>query len=229
MKMPTLLELLKAGVHFGHSHSKWHPKMASYIYTTRNTIHIIDLEKTVQKLKEALEFIKDLASKKSVILFVGLKPTVEKIVKAKAEEAGMPYVVERWIGGTLTNFSTVKKLIEKLEKLEKDKSSGEFSKYTKKEQLKFEQEIKKLTDMVGGIRSLEKLPEALFIVDCKKAKVAIEEARRMKIPTVAIVDTNVNPEKITWPIPANDDSVKSVKLIMGLIVEAIKEGVGRSK
>jgi small subunit ribosomal protein S2 len=224
MKIPALLELLKAGVHFGHRHSKWHPKMAPYIYTTKNTVHIIDLEKTAEKLKEALEFLKDLVKKDGVVLFVGLKPTVEKVVKQKAEEAKMPYAVERWIGGTLTNFSVIKKLIEKLEKLEKDKAAGEMAKYTKKEQVEFNREIARLLKMVGGIRSLKKLPEALFIVDCKKAKIAIQEARRIKIPIVALVDTNVNPEEIDWPIPANDDSVKSVRLITGLVTEAIKEG-----
>ena len=226
MKIPTLLELLEAGVHFGHRYSKWHPKMAPYIYTTKNTVHIIDLEKTVEKLKEALEFLKDLVKKDGKVLFVGLKPTIEKIIKEKAEEAKMPYVTERWLGGTLTNFSIIKKLIEKLEKFEKDKAAGEFSKYTKKEQLEFDREIERLLKMIGGIRSLKKNPDALFIVDCKKAKTAIREAKRMKIPVVALVDTNVNPEDANWPIPANDDSIKSVKMITGLVVEAIKEGEG---
>lgn len=224
MKIPTLLELLKAGVHFGHCHSKWHPKMAPYIYTIQNTVHIIDLEKTTEKLKEALEFLKDLVKKDGVVLFLGLKPTVEKIVKQTAEEVKMPYVTERWIGGTLTNFSVIRKLMEKLDKLEKDKDSGELAKYTKKEQIEFDREIERLLKMVGGIRSLKKTPDVLFIVDCKKAKTAIQEARRKKIPTIAITDTNVNPEKIDYPIPGNDDSIKSVRLITGLVVEAIKRG-----
>lgn len=222
IKIPTSLELLKAGVHFGHRHSKWHPKMAPYIYTTKNTVHIIDLEKTVEKLKEALEFLRDLAKKGGVILFVGLKETIAKIIREKAEEVKMPYVTERWIGGTLTNFSVIKKLIDKLDRLEKDKAAGKMAKYTKKEQIEFDREIARLLKMVGGIRSLEKIPDAIFIADCKKAKTVIREARRVKIPLVAIVDTNANPEEIDWPIPGNDDSIKSVKLITGLVAEAIK-------
>ncbi len=223
-KIPSSMELLKAGVHFGHHHSKWHPKMAPYIFATKNAVHIIDLEKTVEKLKEALEFLKDIAEKDGKILFVGLKPTIEKIIRQKAEEIKMPYASERWVGGILTNFSVIKKLIEKVDKLEKDKASGELAKYTKKEQIGFDREIVRLLKMIGGIRYLEKLPEAIFIADCKKAKTVIREARRMKIPLIAIVDTNVNPEGIDWPIPANDDSIKSVKMIVGLVAEAIKEG-----
>lgn len=224
MRLPTILELFKAGVHFGHIHSKWHPKMAPYIYTTKDTVHIIDLEKTIEKLKEALDYLKDLRKREGVILFIGLKPQIEEIIKEKAKEIKMPYVIERWIGGTLTNFSVIRGLIEKLEKLEKEKASGEFSKYTKKEQMQLDQKINKLLKIVEGIRNLKKLPEALFIIDCKKAKTAIQEAKRMAIPIVAMVDTNVNPENIAWPIPANDDSIKSVKMIVDLVTEAIKEG-----
>lgn len=229
MKIPSLLEMIKAGVHFGHRVSKWHPKMKPYIFTARNTVHIIDLEKTVEKLKEALEFVKKIAEEGGTILIVGTKKSIREIVKKWAIECKMPYVTESWIGGTLTNFFTIYKLVEKLKHLEAEKEKGELEKYTKKEQLEFDREIKRLDEMVGGIRDLEGLPQALYIVDLKEEKTALREAQRKGIPVVAMVDTNVNPENVDFPIPANDDAIKSVEMMTRLVKEAVEEGQASGK
>ena len=223
-KIPTLLELIKAGVHLGHQTSKWHPKMESYIYTVRDGIHIIDLEKTVEGLKGALEFIENIASKGEKILFLGTKPQAKKIIKKEAEKAGMPYLIEKWIGGTFTNFPVISGMIKNLKDLEEKEKSGELKKYPKKERIKFEKEIKRLERIVGGIKDLERLPKAIFIVDLKKEKTAVIEARKKKIPIIAICDTNSNPELVDWPIPANDDAIKSLEIIIGLVSQAILEG-----
>lgn len=223
-QIPELLELLKSGLHFGHQASRWHPKMAPFIFTVRNGIHIINLEKTTEKLAEAFNFIQEIIKKDGLILFLGTKPQAQEIIKEAALAVGMPYATNRWIGGTLTNFSQIKRLIEKYNNLKTQKESGELSKYTKKEQSLFDKEIKHLEEIVGGMANLKKLPDAIFIVDVKHESTAVAEAMKKKVPSIAICDTNSNPELITYPIPANDDGVKSIELIIGLVVEAIKEG-----
>lgn len=225
MREVTLLEMLQKGVHFGHQESRWHPKMKPYIFTSRNGIHIIDLEKTQAKLAEAAAFLKGIAKRGGVVLFVGTKRQAKDIVRSAAESVGMPSVTERWIGGLLTNFETIIKSTRKFKSLESQAASGEFAKYTKKEQLEFRREIERLRELVGGIVSLERLPDAVFFVDLRKEKTALAEARKMKVPTVAIADTNTNPEAVAYPIPANDDATKSIDLIVNLMAEAIREGL----
>ncbi|MBU1036590.1 30S ribosomal protein S2 [Patescibacteria group bacterium] len=226
-KIPELVELLKSGVHFGHHVSKRDPKMTPYIYTDRNQIHIIDLEMTVEKLKEALDFLTKVAATGGVVLFVASKNQARALIEKYAKECNMPYVNYRWLGGTFTNLSNILKLIKKLKTLEQKKVSGELEKYTKKEQLEFQKVIVKLNELVGGIKGMEKLPAAIYVVDIKKEKTAVTEASKKGVPIVAMVDTNVNPEKVDYPIPANDDAAKSIELITALVAEAIKEG--RSK
>ncbi|MGB9637531.1 MAG: 30S ribosomal protein S2, partial [Microgenomates group bacterium] len=208
---------------------KRHPKMAPYIQTVKNTIHLINLEKTRQKLTEALNFISDLSTKDGIIIFVGTKPTAKNIIKKYAEMVEMPYVNERWLGGTLTNFQTISALIEKFKRMLKEREEGEWQKYTKKERLDLERELNRLEKMVGGIRNLNRLPDALYIVDIITEATAVREAKRKKLPVIAIVDTNANPEDVTYPIPANDDASKSIELITSLVTEAIKEGREKRK
>ena len=224
MKEITLVEMLKAGVHFGHQKSRWHPKMKPYIYTARNGIYIIDLEKTKEQLEKALTFVNDIAKKGGVILFIGAKRQAKLIVKKYAESVNMPYVIDRWIGGTFTNHETIQKLINKYKELVKKNESGGFSHYTKKERLKIEEKIDNLKKVVGGITGLTKLPEAVFILDLKQDRTAVKEAKKRGIPIVGVVDTNVSPEDIDYPIPANDDATKSIELMTSLITEAIAEG-----
>ncbi len=218
-------DLLKTGAHFGHKISKWHPNMAPYIYTSRNEIHIIDLSKTVDMLAKAVEFIQDEASKGKTVLLVGTKKSMKNIIKDIAEEAGIPYVNERWLGGTITNFSTIRQLVDKLVSLENRKNDPDYeTKYTKKERLVHDREIAKINNMVGGIRNLKKIPDVLYIIDVKSEKTAVKEANKRDIPVVAITDTNVDLTLVDYPIPANDDSIKTVRLITETIVEAIKAG-----
>jgi len=223
-KIPELVELLKAGVHFGHQSSKRYPKMGQYIHTTRNRISIIDLEQTGKKLQAALDFVSKIASHGGTILFISSKKQAKEIIKNAAINCGMPYVNSRWLGGTFTNFGNVIKLTKKLKSLEEKERSGELEKYTKKEQLDFQKDITRLNDLVGGIKDLTKLPEAVFVVDIKKEKSAVAEANKKNVPIVAMVDTNVNPEKVQYPIPANDDAVKSIEIICQTMSEAIVEG-----
>ncbi|MFH0819467.1 MAG: 30S ribosomal protein S2 [bacterium] len=222
-QIPEMSELLKAGLHFGHQTARWHPKMKSYIFTVRNGIHIIDLEKTSEKLEEALTFVKKVVKNNGVILFLGTKPQAQEIVKNAALAAKMPYSINHWIGGNLTNFSQIKRLIEKYNSLKAKKESGELVKYTKKEQSLFDKEIERLEQMVGGMANLKKLPDAIFIIDTKQENTAVKEANRKKVPIIAICDTNSNPDLIDYPIPANDDGIKSIELIVNLVAETIKE------
>lgn len=223
-KIPTLKEMLKSGVHFGHQVSKRHPQMEPYIFTAKNGIHIINLEKTQKKLEKALDFVKETTAKGGIVLFLGTKKQAQNIVKKYAQECGMPYVVERWLGGTLTNFSIILKLLNKFNDLKQKQESGELEKYTKKEQLEFSREIEKLEKIVGGIKDLKKIPEAVYVVDIKREKTAVREAKKKKVDIVSICDTNVNPRGIDYIIPANDDATKSIELITGLMAEAVKEG-----
>lgn len=222
--IPSLLDLLKAGAHFGHRPSKRYPKMDPYLYNIKDNVDIINLEKTQEKLKEALEFVEKIAKADGTILFVSTKRQAKPIIKKYAESLGLPYVIERWVGGTFTNLPNILKLINKLKNLENKKLSGELKKYTKKEQLDFDQEIKRLEMLIGGIRNLTKLPEAVYLIDLKKEKTALVEARKTKVPIIAVCDSNVNPTKVTYPIPSNDDASKTIELVTSLIAEAISEG-----
>lgn len=225
MREVTLVDMLKAGVHFGHQQSRWHPKMRPYIFTARNSIYIIDLEKTKAKLEEALVFVRETVKAGGSILYIGSKRQARAIVKQYAESVGMPFVIERWIGGTFTNYETIRKLIKKYKDMQAQRERGELQKYTKKERLKIEEEIDKMKKVVGGIAELGSLPAAVFIVDLKQDRTAVREAKKRGIPIVAMVDTNVSPEGITYPIPANDDATKSIELITSLITEAIRDGL----
>ena len=220
----SLIELLKSGVHFGHQQSRWHPKMKQFIFTERSGVHIIDLEKTRTKLNEALAYAQDLSSRGGIIVFIGTKKQAQSIVKRHAEACGSPYVINRWIGGLLTNFTIIKKMIDRLLDLTKKQASGDLDKYTKKEQSEFNKEIIRLQTLVGGISELRKIPDAVFVVDLKIEKTAIREAQRKGIPIIALADTNTDPSKVTYPIPANDDATKSIDLITGLLAQSILAG-----
>jgi small subunit ribosomal protein S2 len=214
-------EMAKAGLHFGHKTSKVHPKMFPYIFGVRNTIHIIDLEKTKEKLKEALNFIQKLIKEKKIILVVGTKIQFRELVKEFANQFNFPYVNYRWLGGIFTNFDVMKKRAEYLKELEEKKEKGEFEKYTKKEKMILEKKLKRLKEKFEGIKNLEKLPDAVLILDMEKEKLAVKEARKMGIKIIAISHTNVDPTLADFPIPANDDSISSVSYILGKIKEAI--------
>lgn len=224
VKLPTLLEMLQAGVHFGHKESRWHPKMKPFIFGGRNGIHIIDLEKTRSQLERALEYVRDTVARGGIVLFVGTKHQARDIIKREAEACGAPYVYGRWLGGTLTNFSEIMTLIRRYNDLAARKATGALAKYTKKEQARFAEEIEDMEAKVGGIKSIIRPPDALFVVDLRKEKTAVAEAQVKKIPIVALVDTNVNPELAAYPIPSNDDAVKTVEMMVRLVAEAVKEG-----
>lgn len=222
--IPSLLEMLEAGVHFGHQKSRWHPKMAQYLFGVRNGVHVIDLEKTVEALETSLDYVKTLTSKGKVILFVGTKRQAREVIKAAAESCGMPFLTERWIGGLITNFDEFKRRMKKYKGLKEMFATGEIEKYTKKEQVSFKKEIEKMDKYLAGLVNLEKVPDALYIADLRVEKTALMEAQRMNVPIVAVCDSNVDPTKVDHPIPANDDAVNSIKLIAGLVSEAVKEG-----
>jgi len=216
-------KMLEAGLHFGHRASRCHPRMKPYIFGVRNTVHIIDLEKTVQKFEEALGFIQELVSKDKVLLIVGTKIQAKGLVKEMAESLDLPYVSERWVGGTLTNFEVIKKRVDYFKDLERKKAEKELEKYTKKERMKLDEEIKDLELKFGGIKKLEKIPDAIFVLDMKKDNVAIREARKKEIKIIGVADTNVNPDFADYPIPASDDSISSIKYILDKFAEVIKK------
>jgi small subunit ribosomal protein S2 len=222
--IPSLEEMLKAGMHFGHQAQRWHPKMEPYIYAERGGIHIIDLEETQNLLKEALEYVKGIASRGGLILFVGTKHQAQEAVAKEAARCGMPFVFERWLGGTLTNFGEIKKLIRRLKTLKDQRDRGELKKYTKKEQLWLSREIDELEVKVGGVQNLERLPEAVLVFDMRGDKTAVLEAKTVNIPVIAVCDTNINPDKANYIIPANDDSTKSLAMIARLMADAAIEG-----
>jgi len=223
-KLPTLEELLKAGAHFGHQTSKWHPKMKKFIFGERNGIHIINLEETQKALDEAMAFVKKTALRGGVILFVGTKKQASKLVEEAAKSCGMPYVIKRWLGGTLTNFTSISQVLRRFKDMRRRQEKGELGKYTKFEQLKFGEQIKLMDEKVGGIQELNRVPDAVFIMDIRKDKTALEEARRRGVKIIAICDTNVDPSDVDFPIPCNDDAVKAITLVVNLIAQAIKEG-----
>lgn len=223
-KEETLIKkMAEAGVHFGHSRSRKNPRMGPYIHTLRNNVHIIDLVSTAKRLDEALKFVKETAKKGGHILFVGIQPQAKDMVKEAAEECNMPYVVERWLGGTLTNFKTIHKRVEYLLDLEKKKKSKELEKYTKKEQMLFDEEIKKLNRNLGGIKKLNQLPDAILTLGIKHNLTAVKEAQRKKIPIISLVDTDSNPALADYPIPSNDDAVSALKFMLEQFKKVIKK------
>jgi small subunit ribosomal protein S2 len=223
-KVPSIQELLDAGAHFGHQVRRWHPKMEPYIYSVNKNTHIIDLEKTEDCLKKACEFLFEQAKSGKSIVFVGTKRQSKDVIENEAKRCGAKYVNERWVGGTITNFETIKKNLSKLLDMIKGKEAGKFDIYTKKERLLIDREVIKLNIAYGGIVELKEAPQVLFVIDPKREKTAIREAKISNVPVVAIVDTNANPTEVNYPIPANDDAIKSVALIVKAISEAIEEG-----
>jgi len=219
-----LQDLLLAGCHFGHLTRRWNPKMKKYIFMERNGIHIIDLKKTLQLLNKACDEITKIVRNGGTVLFVGTKKQAKDIIKIEADRCGMPYVTERWLGGTLTNFITIKKSVKRLKNLEKKGTDGTYDQLTKKEILNIEREKEKLNKVLGGIRDMNHLPEALYVVDAKKEYIAIREARKLNIPVFAMLDTNADPDVIDFPIPSNDDALKSINLITHTIADAVLEG-----
>ncbi|NOL48981.1 30S ribosomal protein S2 [Pelistega europaea] len=222
--MSLMRQMLEAGVHFGHQTRYWNPKMAQYIFGQRNKIHIINLEKTVVKYLEALEFVRQTAARGGEILFVGTKRSAREIIAAEATRAGMPYVDNRWLGGMMTNFKTVKSSIKRLKDMETAQTDGTVDRLSKKEALMFTRELEKLNKSIGGIKNMNKLPAALFVVDVGYHKIAIQEARTLGIPVIAVVDTNHSPEGVDFVIPGNDDSAKAIELYASGIANAILEG-----
>ena len=223
MAVVSMKQLLEAGVHFGHQTRRWNPKMAQYIFTERNGIYIIDLQKTVKKLEEAYDFVRELSANGGTVLFVGTKKQAGDSIREEAERAGAYYVNARWLGGMLTNFETIRKRIRRLEQLRKMEADGTFERLPKKEVVKLELEIEKLEKYLGGIKDMNKLPAAMFVVDPRKEKIAVAEAHKLGIPVIAIVDTNCDPDEIDYVIPGNDDAIRAVKLIAGAMADAIIE------
>ncbi|GMA49011.1 30S ribosomal protein S2 [Alicyclobacillus contaminans] len=224
MAIISMKQLLEAGVHFGHQTRRWNPKMARYIFTERNGIYIIDLQKTVRKVEEAYQFVRELAAEGKTILFVGTKKQAQEAVAEEAERCGMFYVNQRWLGGTLTNFPTIQKRIARLVELEKMEEDGTFSVLPKKEVILLKKEKERLEKFLGGIKKMKRIPDAMFIIDPRKERIAVAEARKLGIPIVAIVDTNCDPDEIDYVIPGNDDAIRAVKLLTNKMAEAVLEG-----
>ncbi|HHU78574.1 MAG TPA: 30S ribosomal protein S2 [Clostridiales bacterium] len=224
MAVVSMKQLLEAGVHFGHQTRRWNPKMAPYIFTDRNGIYIIDLQKTVRKMEEAYNFIRDLSAEGKEILMVGTKKQAQESIEAEAKRCGMFYVTQRWLGGMLTNFHTIRKRIDRLNELDEMETNGAFDVLPKKEVIKLRLERDKLEKNLGGIREMKRLPGAVFVVDPRKERIAISEARKLGIPVVAIVDTNCDPDEVDYVIPGNDDAIRAVKLFASKIADAVLEG-----
>lgn len=224
MAIVSMKKLLEAGVHFGHRSRRWNPKMRRFIFTERNGIHIIDLQQTIIRLEKAYNFVRDVAAEGGTVVFVGTKKQAQENLTFEAERCGMPYVSRRWLGGTLTNFRTIRQRIDYLLDLEAQKERGEFERLTKKEALSKERELAKLNLRLGGIKNLLRLPEAVFIVDLRREAIAVRECSTLKIPIVAMVDSNCDPDPIDYIIPANDDAIRAIKLITSKIADAVVEG-----
>lgn len=220
----TIKQLLEAGVHFGHQTKRWNPKMRPYIYGARNGIHIIDLQKSLPYFQAAYEKVSEIARNGGVILFIGTKKQANSIIVEESKRCGMPYVNERWLGGMLTNFATIKLSIMRLKELERLKESEEFSKFTKKEMLKMDKDILKLQRVLNGIRDMVRIPDAVFIVDIHHEIIAVQEAKRLEIPIIGVADTNADPSFVDSLIPGNDDAIRAIKLIMGVMADAVIEG-----
>jgi len=223
MSVISMKQLLEAGVHFGHQTRRWNPKMKRYIFTERNGIYIIDLQKTVKKVEEAYNFVKELAANGGTMLFVGTKKQAQDSVKEEAERSGMYFVNQRWLGGTLTNFETIQKRIKRLKDIETMQEDGTFDVLPKKEVVQLKKELERLEKFLGGIKDMKQLPDALFIIDPRKERIAVAEAHKLNIPIVGIVDTNCDPDEIDYVIPANDDAIRAVKLLTSKIADAILE------
>ena len=224
MAVVSMKQLLEAGVHFGHQTRRWNPKMAQYIFTERNGIYIIDLQKTVKKLDEAYNFVKEISTEGKSVLFVGTKKQAQESVKEEALRAGAFYVNARWLGGMMTNFTTIRRRVARLKQLRAMEEDGTFDLLPKKEVIKLNLEIEKLEKFLGGIKDMDELPGALFIIDPRKERIAVAEAKKLNIPIVAIVDTNCDPDEIDYVIPGNDDAIRAVKLIAGAMADAVIEG-----
>ncbi|HQA46934.1 MAG TPA: 30S ribosomal protein S2 [Bacillota bacterium] len=223
MSVVSMKQLLEAGVHFGHQTRRWNPKMARYIFTERNGIYIIDLQKTVEKIEDAYQFVKSVVSENKEILFVGTKKQAQESIEEESKRCGMPYVNQRWLGGMLTNFKTIRKRVDRLHQLEKMEEDGTFDLLPKKEVIKLRHEKDKLEKFLGGIKDMKDLPGALFVVDPRKERIAVAEARKLGIPLVGIVDTNCDPDEIDHVIPGNDDAIRAVKLITSVMADAVLE------
>lgn len=224
MAVVSMKQLLESGVHFGHQTRRWNPKMAQYIFTERNGIYIIDLQKTVRKIEEAYRFVRDVAAEGGTVLFVGTKKQAHNTVREEAERCGMFYVNERWLGGMLTNFDTIRSRVRRLDTLERMEEDGSFERLPKREVMQLHKEYDRLQRYLGGIREMNKLPSALFVIDPRKERIAVHEARKLGIPIVAIVDTNCDPDEIDYVIPGNDDAIRAVRLLTNKMADAVIEG-----
>jgi len=224
MAVISMKQLLEAGVHFGHQTRRWNPKMDKYIFTERNGIYIIDLQKTVKKVEEAYNYVRSIAENGGTILFVGTKKQAQDSVREEAERCGMFYVNQRWLGGTLTNFQTIQKRIDRLHQLEKMAEDGTFDVLPKKEVILLNKERERLEKFLGGIKNMKRLPDALFVIDPRKERIAVAEARKLRIPIIGIVDTNCDPDEIDVVIPGNDDAIRAVKLLTSKMADAVLEG-----
>ncbi len=224
MATTVVRQLLEAGVHFGHQTKRWNPKMKRFIFGRRSGIYIIDLEKTEQCLRSALEFLESVAAKGQFVLFLGTKKQAKPILEAQAQRAGMPYVTNRWLGGTLTNFETIKANIDRLRTLRKQKAEGFFDRILKKEASRLSRQLKRLEEHFGGLAEMTRLPGCLFVVDTKREEIAVREANRLTIPIVAICDTNTDPDFVTYPIPGNDDAIRSITLLVSLAADSVMAG-----
>lgn len=229
MPAVSMKALLETGVHFGHQSRKWNPKMSPYIFTKRNGIHIIDLQQTVVYCKEVYELVRDTVARGGSVLYVGTKRQAQETVAGEAQRARMPFVNQRWLGGTLTNWKTIRQRLETLDKLEKQRDDGYFEQLTKKERLLMERKIERLNFRLSGLRTMERLPQLLFVVDTRREQTAVREANILGIPVIALVDTNCNPDPIDYVIPANDDAIRAIKLLTGMISDAVLEGVAMRK
>ena len=216
--------LLEAGVHFGHQTRRWNPKMSKFIFTERNGIYIIDLQKTVKQIEQAYDFVREIVTDGGRVLFVGTKKQAQEAVETEAKRSGQFYVSHRWLGGMLTNYKTIRKRIERLKKLELMEEDGTFQRLPKKEVIKLKREAEKLEKFLGGIKEMDKLPDVLFVIDPKNEKIAVNEAKILGIPVIGVVDTNCDPDVVDFPIPANDDAIRAVKLLTGKIADAVLEG-----
>ncbi len=223
MSVVSMKQLLEAGVHFGHQTRRWNPKMAKYIFTERNGIYIIDLQKTVERIESAYQFVKSVVAENKEVLFVGTKKQAQESIQEESKRCEMPYVNQRWLGGMLTNFKTIRKRVDRLHQLDKMEEDGTFDLLPKKEVIKLRHEKEKLEKFLGGIKEMKQLPEALFVVDPRKERIAVAEARKLGIPLVSIVDTNCDPDEIDHVIPGNDDAIRAVKLITSIMAAAVLE------
>ncbi len=229
MSLISMKSLLETGVHFGHRTQKWHPKMKPYIFTERNGIHIIDLQQTVAALDTAYNLVRDQVARGGTLLFLGTKRQAQESIQKEAERCGMPYVNQRWLGGTLTNWRTIKQQIDELKRLEEGKATGQFVRLTKKEQLMIDRRISKLQDRLGGIRNMSRLPDLLYVVDVRREDTAVHEANILRIPVIALVDTNCDPGGVDYVIPSNDDAIRAIKLMTAKIADAVLEGAAQRK